>query len=89
MEHVDEESLLPWLRRAKRLGYTLVGVEQTNHSICLTEVCMLVMTYLVLEPRCGHDLHDLHDLQHDTHDDERGPCDDPGRFPALPSAALP
>ncbi|CAM9908896.1 unnamed protein product [Choristocarpus tenellus] len=33
-----KQRLLSWLRQAKRQGYTLVGVEQTNHSVCLTEV---------------------------------------------------
>lgn len=33
-----EKQLLPWLRRYKKQGYTLVGVEQTNNSICLTKV---------------------------------------------------
>ena len=38
IEDVDEKELLPWIRNAKRRGYTLVGVEQTNNSVCLTKV---------------------------------------------------
>lgn len=38
IEEVDEKDLLPWIRNAKRRGYTLVGVEQTNNSVCLTKV---------------------------------------------------
>lgn len=48
IEEVDEKDLLPWIRNAKRRGYTLVGVEQTNNSVCLTKMefqkrCVLIL----------------------------------------------
>ncbi|CAN0024886.1 unnamed protein product, partial [Ectocarpus fasciculatus] len=46
IEEVGEEQLVAWLRRVKKRragegagGHVLVGVEQTNNSICLTKVC--------------------------------------------------
>lgn len=38
IEELDETQLMAWIRNAKRRGYTLVGVEQTNNSVCLTKV---------------------------------------------------
>lgn len=46
IEEVGEKQLVAWLRRAKRKrdggpggpGHVLVGVEQTNNSVCLTKV---------------------------------------------------
>lgn len=38
IEELAEGQLLAWLRGVKRRGYTLVGVEQTNNSVCLTKV---------------------------------------------------
>ncbi|CAN0133658.1 unnamed protein product [Ectocarpus sp. 4 AP-2014] len=44
VEEVGEEQLVAWLRRVKKRragggGHVLVGIEQTNNSICLTKVC--------------------------------------------------
>lgn len=41
IEEVGEKRLLAWLRRAKRQRYALVGIEQTNNSVCLTKVRLL------------------------------------------------
>ena len=36
MEECKEEDLLPWLQKKKSQGYTVVGLEQTSSSQCLT-----------------------------------------------------
>lgn len=38
IEELGDKQLLAWIRRVKGQGYTLVGVEQTNNSVCLTKV---------------------------------------------------
>ena len=52
IEEVGEKQLVAWLRRAKRQrqggrGHVLVGVEQTNNSICLTKVWCVRVCYVV------------------------------------------
>lgn len=38
IEELGDKQLLTWIRRVKEQGYTLVGIEQTNNSVCLTKV---------------------------------------------------
>lgn len=50
IEEVGEKRLLAWLRRAKRQGYTIVGIEQMNRSVCLTKVWIGVVCPLSVGP---------------------------------------
>lgn len=48
MEEVKEPDLLPWLHMKKSEGYTIVGVEQTASSKCLTKMKFPEKTVLLL-----------------------------------------
>lgn len=47
IEELGEKQLLAWIRRVKRQGYALVGIEQTNNSVCLTQVRFALLAALI------------------------------------------
>lgn len=60
IEQLGEKQLLAWIRKGKRQGYTLIGLEQTNNSVCLTKVRPLQLVLLVVRVIIRRVLHWCH-----------------------------
>ena len=48
IEECKEQNLLPWLKERKREGYSIIGIEQTSSSSCLSHVQFLEKSVLLL-----------------------------------------
>ncbi len=48
IEECKESELLAWLKERKRAGYSIIGIEQTSSSTCLSNVTFLEKSVLLL-----------------------------------------